>query len=549
MLRMLKGWAKTYIWVAAIILSMFVLPPTVSAHAYVVQSTPSTNQTFQTAPVKVDVQFDESVQLGPQGLTVTDEDGHRVDNHNGHLVSTDPHEIECTLPSHLNKGVYTVHWQVLSSDGHMVEGTIPFGVQVDVKSMHLGATQSGYTPGPAMIVDRVCFYLSMCLVIGLSVFFRFLWPESAGQQYRGRRLAMLIVSWVGLVVSTGFSLPVQTAISWSVHGMAAFQAKYLLRTMNLTLFGDIWVIQMLLLIVFPPIIGALVGTGVRYRWWWMATPMLGIPVTKAFVGHAMVQSPPTVPIIADIIHLFAASVWLGGMVGVILLMSGGSRPRSGLEANDLAETVRKFSVVAGSCVLVLGGTGFYAALLNVPTWTALWSTSYGRSLAIKIALYLLMVLLAAVHWTRRKRIGIGSFRNLVASELLVGVLLLGVTSVLTNLPTAAIAPGPVHASQMSNKTRIGLDITPNRVGNNQFEVTIMDANGQPVTDIQQVTLSFSSASVSEGADDVRLKPLAPGKYGTSGLYLSGGGRWTVDVHVLTTQFTDLDEKFSITVGQ
>ncbi len=73
------------------------------------------------------------------------------------------------------------------------------------------------------------------------------------------------------------------------------------------------------------------------------------------------------------------------------------------------------------------------------SWPALWQTTYGRTLLIKIGLLGLTVLLGAYNWRRlRPRLGTpGSAARLFQSarlELLVGALLLAATAILVALP-------------------------------------------------------------------------------------------------------------------
>ncbi|GMA56924.1 hypothetical protein GCM10025858_14270 [Alicyclobacillus sacchari] len=133
-------------------------PALVSAHAYVVQSSPTVSQSLQQSPGVVEIEFDENVQLIPDGLTVTNVDNQRIDLGDGHLNPVNHREIEIRIPKQLAKGLYTIHWQVISADGHLVSGTIPFGIGVDVNALHLGASETGYTPGVWMVLDRILQY-------------------------------------------------------------------------------------------------------------------------------------------------------------------------------------------------------------------------------------------------------------------------------------------------------------------------------------------------------------------------------------------------------
>lgn len=554
---------------------LWLVPQTVFAHAYVVSSTPSTGQSLAHSPARVEIRFDEAVQYVPGGLSVTDIDNKRIDLGDGHLESKHRDAITCTLPANLPKGLYTIHWQALSADGHMVEGTIPFGVQMDMSKLSSAATESGYTPGFAMIADKTLQYVGLSLVVGLAVFLRWIWPKSMGQAFTGRRRWMLLGGWALFFVATFLNLPLEAAITWNVHGLQSFQPIYLLRTLNFTKYGEIWVLQMLLLTALPLTIGAMMMTTQRRnRWWWTMTPLLATPIALGLTGHAVAKNPPELPITAIVIHLYAASIWVGGIVGVIALLVQFARmrrgsiatgiglddcpahERDGQRAQDVTKSIRKFSRVALVSVAVLGLTGLYNAILEIPTWYGLYGTSYGRTLLVKIGLFLLMLVFAAIHTVFRRRQQNGltlGFRTLILVELAVAVMVFIASSILTNLPTGWNHPGPIQVSRTVQATRIELSITPNQVGTNLFTVHLLTAAGKPMSGIQQVSLTFASAGLSRKfgnfTNPVRLKKTSTGVYAAKGLALSGGGRWLVHVDVLTRDFTEIQTTVPISVGQ
>ncbi|WP_206922357.1 copper resistance CopC/CopD family protein [Alicyclobacillus suci] len=530
--------------------AFFFMPMVASAHAYVVQSSPAVSQSLSKAPSVVEVQFDENVQLVPGGLTVTDVDNHRVDLQDAKLDPKNHREIEVHVPANLSKGLYTIHWQVISADGHMVQGTIPFGIGIDVSSLQKGATETGYIPGAAMILDRTAQYLGISIIIGLSVFLRFLWPTSKEET---RRLSasqkwVLGFGWAILTVGMALSLPLQTAISWSVHGLTSFSPTYMLRTLNFTLFGYLWIIQMLLLLIVPAVIAILLNPHVRHRWWWSLSPIFLLPITMGLIGHAVAEDNPTLPVIAVVVHIYAASVWVGGIVGSILLVHSWLRDKASVEQKDILHAIGRFSLVAIISIALLGLSGFYGALIHIPTWYALFHTGYGQTLLVKLALFFLMLLFALIHRLRRARVT-SSLRTFMVMEFIASVAIFVATSLLTNLPTGQNNPGPIHKTQVVSGDKISFSVTPNHVGENQFTVSIVDNEGKPLTNAQQVTLAFGSASIPQGAETLRLSQTQPGVYAGKGLSLSGGGRWTVTVDVLTNTFTDIKTTFPITVGQ
>jgi copper transport protein len=69
-----------------------------------------------------------------------------------------------------------------------------------------------------------------------------------------------------------------------------------------------------------------------------------------------------------------------------------------------------------------------------------------------------------------------------------------------------------------------------------------------MTNIEQVSLTFSSKEMVMGDNTVNVQKKEVGRYQTQGMYLNMAGRWNVHVHVLTKSLEDLDTDFSVLVG-
>ena len=76
------------------------------------------------------------------------------------------------------------------------------------------------------------------------------------------------------------------------------------------------------------------------------------------------------------------------------------RPRPGSPV--LTVVVPRFSNVALVSVALLLGSGIWAAILNLPVLSALWTTSYGQVILVKAAILALAMLVASVNLLRTK---------------------------------------------------------------------------------------------------------------------------------------------------
>jgi copper transport protein len=105
----------------------------------------------------------------------------------------------------------------------------------------------------------------------------------------------------------------------------------------------------------------------------------------------------------------------------------------------LARLVRAFSPIALSGAFLVVGAGVLLGVAYVGSLEALWGTTYGKMLLIKIALLAVTAALGAYHWkSLTPRLdsvqGASVFRGSAAVELTLAALLLGATAVLVALP-------------------------------------------------------------------------------------------------------------------
>ena len=100
-------------------------------------------------------------------------------------------------------------------------------------------------------------------------------------------------------------------------------------------------------------------------------------------GHAGQTAPRGLSLALDWLHLAAGSIWIGGLIGLLVLwVSLGSERRTAA----LATVVPRFSRIAFVSVMVLIASGIWASVLHLPTLASLWQTSYGVAILVKVAL-------------------------------------------------------------------------------------------------------------------------------------------------------------------
>ncbi len=183
---------------------------------------------------------------------------------------------------------------------------------------------------------------------------------------------------------------------------------------------------------------------------------LGIALATSLTGHAADWGDWSFAVLVDWIHAVAASTWIGGLFGLALAVFA-DRTQCPIALHG--QIARRFSRLAGYCLLAVVATGAYNVWIQVPVLTALWTTTYGGALMAKLALAVALasigcanryVVLPALcgdrprrtaRWIRLGRLAMfGPHRSpafasarlarFVACEALIAVAVLGCTAVL-----------------------------------------------------------------------------------------------------------------------
>jgi copper transport protein len=201
--------------------------------------------------------------------------------------------------------------------------------------------------------------------------------------------------------------------------------------------GAVWLARLGFGLLTAAAISAAVRWGRTWIWWVAAGLGSLLLMTLTQLSHAAAEGR-FLPFLADWLHAMAASVWMGGLLGFVFALFSG--PLETLEADQQVKlregSVRRFSTIAITAVLVLASTGFYAILLHVPSWEALVATPYGRALLVKLGLLAFVLAIGAVNFLLRGR---GPFGRLAIVELLLALGLFVATGFLTSLPPASAA--------------------------------------------------------------------------------------------------------------
>jgi copper transport protein len=287
-------------------------------------------------------------------------------------------------------------------------------------------------------IDHGFTLAATALLAGLAPFAALVWLPSSKEVGEGRDAIgqFGVIAWILLYV-----LAVAGAGELSAYAMRASGeplSNDLFREALLdTRVGAVWLARLGFGLLTTVAITAAVRLGWAWLWWVAAGMGSMLLMTLTQLSHAAAEGR-FLPFLADWVHAMAAAIWMGGLLGfVITLFSGPLDTLAPDRQATLRErSVRRFSKVAITAVMVLASTGVYAILLHVPSPQALVATPYGRALSVKLGLLTFVLAIGAANFLLR---GSRPFGRLVVAELLLALGLFIATGFLTSLPPASAA--------------------------------------------------------------------------------------------------------------
>lgn len=204
-----------------------------------------------------------------------------------------------------------------------------------------------------------------------------------------RRLALIGgVVWLAalgvqllLTVSEIFALP------WSQVGDPSTLRSSARDLLGQTDLGRVMVAQAILVLL------ALVLAGLRRR---RSTSIVafGLVIVAAWLpgltGHAGMDHGHVAATIALGLHVVGASLWVGGLIAVAIQIGG--------RGSDPALVLRRFSLVAVICVVVIAETGLLNASLRLDGVASLVTSPYGAIILAKVS-----ILIVLIGWGLRHR--------------------------------------------------------------------------------------------------------------------------------------------------
>jgi copper transport protein len=368
---------------ALVALVALVFPAVASAHATLRSTTPSFRSELEQGPSVIRLTFDQHVKVLPGAIRVLDGVGR---NFAGPARVSGTDVVAPVRP--LKLGAYTVRWQAISADSHVVSGVWTFGVGVPAPAVENAYGAGGPTTKEHVV--RWIWFLGLALTIGALGFRLIVLRGLSVPRELERRIAVaaglgaLATIHAGIVAFSlraedALQLPFGRFLYGDLSSMATTRFGYAFVTMTLVFALVLALVYMSWLLdrvepLVPALVLAVVFAG-------------GLSVS----GHDAVDPGSSWKTeIADWLHLSAASLWIGALATMALLLWTG--------APELRKAAfMRFSRLATVLIAVVLGAGVYLAIVRLPNLSDLWTTGYGRVLLVKIGLVSFALLWGAFH--------------------------------------------------------------------------------------------------------------------------------------------------------
>lgn len=541
----------------AIVTAALVLPAVAWSHAALLRTVPAASVLVNTPPKTVSLVFSEAVEPRFAIVSVTNAGAGQLAAGPARRSASNPNELDVPL-QRLGEGWYLVVWRVISVDGHPVRGAYTFAVGPNAGPApeFVIPTLSETAATPTLVAARWVAFLAMLAALGLFVL-RTVIARPVVARVAGTRLRTVSVAfWIALAVALA-AIPVYLLLATAQFALRSFWSfGSLVPLLRVSAFGRGYLdLELILgLFAFAAAVALWLDRPQQAKRSIAALLSLGgallagaaALVVPGIAGHAWQTHPRVLALALDALHLGAAAVWVGGLVGLLVLWRSLALTQ---RVAGLLVSVPRFSNVAFVSVLALLASGIWASVLHLPTLASLWDTSYGRTIMVKAGILLATMLLAAVNLLRTKprlqasveqpSVGPGAaalLRRLVGGEvaLVAGAVL--AAALLSSLPpppealaslgkpSARTGPGPVSTVLNRDGYRLELQVAPNRAAaQNTFAVRV-ERGGAPVRGAD-VVATVTMLDMEMPAQSYRLAESQPGLYEHAAPALVMVGRW------------------------
>ncbi|WP_033346734.1 copper resistance CopC/CopD family protein [Catenuloplanes japonicus] len=533
-----------------------------SAHAVIVDTVPARGSVVGAAPTAVTVTFSEPVRLVPGKVKVVAPDGTVITA--GEPTLDGAAMVIPITPAQRPLGTYTVSYRVVSADSHPVGGG--FSYSVGARSTFEDAVSGdsvdrGVTIG--ISVAKYLGYAGLTLLVGPALLMLGLWPRRLLRTPAGRRGPRIMMFTGAGLVALGALAGIWLQAPYANGGGPLDATAAGLRDVLISQFGFAHLGRLVALALAVPL---LVVKALRWRGLALGVVAAGGLITWPLAGHPIASRMPVVTVFADLVHLAAMAVWLGGLIALVAFLLRRANAR---ELRIILPVWSRWAVLAVYC-LIAGGV--IQVMVEVGAVSQLVTTRFGQLILAKTALLGVVLAFAGVARTLVHRLSAGGagtgwtarlapnaapvtwLRRSVAVEVALTAVVLAASAVLVQTtPSRAVGEeSPVVVPETFSETltspiyTLQFEIYPVQRGeNNTLHGAIYTPEGKPLP-VQEfrVTAALASAGLEPIDQPMAILDPVPGQSTTDLGHVIGPvnfplpGEWTVK---FTIRISEIDQ--------
>jgi putative copper export protein/methionine-rich copper-binding protein CopC len=423
-------------------LAILALPVALLAHTHLRRSSPAADERLATAPTEIRLWFSERPQVGFSRLRLVGADSADQSLGAVAVMPQDPLGLVAAVPGPLAPGRYAVIWQTAGADGHIIRGRYTFALAASAPVAGAAASPAATASHPdsvthpsssghqlvrirrgeetserlnAYVTARWVEFVALLTILGVLAFRLIVLPKLARAPAGlvSAPPSSALIGEVGdsarrlgesaLVLLLLAALTRLYAESAAMHGAERALDTTMLRAMiTTTSWGIGWLIGAAGIAVTA--LGLFLARRTRAGWNIAALGALGLVLAPALTGHAAASPWYFVAVTVDTLHVAGAGAWLGTLLVLMLVgISGVRRWSDDARASigsPVAALFHAFHPMALACGGLVVASGLLSGWMRLQSLPALWETTYGRILLLKVAAFIVVAALGLFNSRR-----------------------------------------------------------------------------------------------------------------------------------------------------
>lgn len=469
-----------------------------------VKSIPGDGEVANPSPGQIDLWFTQPAEVTALGV-FSKEGTHRTKA--PYTDPEDPRHVIIGLDEVLSSGTYQVSWFAVDKSVREftpeVQGIFYFSVN-EVSSLTSGQQTAGFQWFSNPIgLEHIAYWLAF---IGLLTLLGGIWfsqtiAKEMGNYIRWKKVSSVLygVSVVGFIL-----LIMQRRLELSDLSFAEFISLQ---------FAWIPLIQMLLLTL---------------GYWFTAGKLRLSLISMAVLLWPFASGHTTYPryggymaVGMDMLHLLAVSVWMGGLLALILMLPKENNSLWFKQAGTAYSKWAFWSMI----VIILTGIGMTLQFVPSFTWSSLMISDWGKALVLKTILAVVILMIA--FWQRRSLQQIpvkviDLFIRRGRMELIYAVIILFAAAILIESQPSAADQGVYPKKMVKEEIEVSVDISPFQMGSNDI---IIRFKNQP--ELETVKAKFFMPP--DWKKENTAFSLGDGAYKITGNFLHASGTMYMEV--------------------